>query len=102
MVEKLVSGVRQQALREIHGWAEVDDRDAIRKLYHFADFNETLGFVSRIALLAAEMRHYPELYIIENRVEIILTTHEVEAVTMKDIDLARHIDEIAPARDMRH
>jgi 4a-hydroxytetrahydrobiopterin dehydratase len=102
MAGKLVNGVRRQALREIHGWSEVDDRDAIRKSYHFADFNETLGFVSRIGMLAAEMRHYPELYIIANRVEVILTTPDVEAVTMKDVDLARQIDEIAPARDMQH
>ncbi len=31
MVDKLVNGPRRLALREIHDWAEVDERDAIRK-----------------------------------------------------------------------
>ena len=39
MVERLVGAARQAALREIHGWVEVEDRDAIRKSYHFGDFS---------------------------------------------------------------
>ena len=40
MVERLVGAARQTALREIHGWTEVEDRDAVRKSYHFGDFSE--------------------------------------------------------------
>jgi len=52
MVERLVGAARHAALREIHGWVEVEDRDAIRKSYHFGDFSEAWGFMSRMALLA--------------------------------------------------
>lgn len=102
MEGKLIGGPRQHALREIHDWSEVDDRDAIRKPFHFADFNEAFGFVSRVALLAERMDHHPELHVAYDRVEVVLTTQEVEAVTMKDIALARAIDEIAPVRDTHH
>src|SRR5207248_8210168 len=55
MVERLTGAARHTALRELHGWSEVDDRDAIRKSYHFSNFSEAWGFLSRIALAAATM-----------------------------------------------
>ena len=55
MGEKLVGAKRQAALRELRGWAEVEDRDAIRKTYHFADFDQAWGFMSRVALMAARL-----------------------------------------------
>jgi 4a-hydroxytetrahydrobiopterin dehydratase len=101
MVDKLVGAARHAALRELHGWAEVEDRDAIRKSYHFGDFSEAWGFIARIALLAEKMDHHPELFNVYNRVEIVLSTHDCEGLSERDIKLARAIDEIAPERD-RH
>ncbi len=101
MVDKLVGAARHAALRELHGWAEVVDRDAIRKSYHFGDFSEAWGFIARIALLAEKMDHHPELFNVYNRVEIVLSTHDCEGLSERDIKLARAIDEIAPERD-RH
>ena len=99
MAEKLVGAARQTALGELHGWAEVEDRDAIRKTYHFEDFNEAFGFMSRIALAAERMDHHPEWFNVYNRVEIILSTHDADGLSERDIRLARFIDRIAPARD---
>jgi 4a-hydroxytetrahydrobiopterin dehydratase len=99
MVERLVGASRHAALSEIHGWVEVEGRDAIRKTYHFADFSEAWGFLSRLALLAEKMDHHPEIFNVYNRVELILSTHEVEGLSDRDIRLARAIDEIAPERD---
>lgn len=101
MVDRLVGAARQTALRELHGWSEVEDRDAIRKSYHFGDFSEAWGFISRIALLAEKMDHHPELFNVYNRVEIVLSTHDAGGLSERDIKLARAIDEIAPERDRR-
>ena len=101
MVERLVGAARQTALREIHGWTEVQDRDAIRKSYHFGDFSEAWGFISRVALLAEKMDHHPELFNVYNRVEIILSTHEAGGLSERDIRLAHAIDEVVPERDRR-
>lgn len=99
MVEKLVGAKRQAALAELHGWVEVEDRDAIRKVFHFPDFNAAWGFMTRVALMAEKVNHHPEWFNVYNRVEVMLATHEVEGVTARDIDLARHMDEIALAHD---
>ncbi len=101
MVERLVGAARHAAIHELHGWVEVADRDAIRKSYHFGDFSEAWGFVSRIALLAEKMDHHPELFNVYNRVEIVLSTHDVEGLSELNVKLAHAIDEIAPERDRR-
>src|ERR1700759_5594738 len=98
MVAKLTGAARQTALRELKGWSEVEDRDAIRKSYHFSNFSEAWGFLSRIALYAEKMDHHPEIFNVYNRVEIILSTHDVEGLREKDIREAEAIDEIAPER----
>ena len=97
--EHLTGEARKVALRELHGWVEVTDRDAIRKTFHFADFNEAFGFMTRVALVAEKMDHHPEWLNIYNRVEVVLATHTVEGVTNLDVKLAHTMDQLAPPRD---
>jgi len=101
MVERLHGLARGAAIRQHNGWNEVEDRDAIRKTYHFGTFREAWGFMSEVALLAERMDHHPEWFNVGTRVEIILATRDVEGVTDLDIALDRTIDEIAPERDHR-
>ena len=101
MVERLVGPARHTALTEIHGWVEVEDRDAIRKSYHFGNFSEAWGFMSRMALLAEKMDHHPELFNVYNRVELILSTHDAGGLSEKDVHLAEAVDELAPERDKK-
>src|ERR1700745_1820714 len=89
MVDRLVGAARQTALRELHGWSEVEDRDAIRKSYHFSNFSEAWGFLSRIALIAEKMDHHPEIFNVYNRVEIILSTHDAGGLSERDIRLGQ-------------
>ena len=98
MVERLTGAARQAALHGLHGWSEVDDRDAIRKSYHFSNFSEAWGFLSRIALAADKMDHHPEIFNVYNRVEIILSTHDAGGLSERDIHLAQIIDELAHHR----
>ena len=95
MVERLVGAKRQTALRDLHGWAEVPERDAIRKGYHFVDFSAAWGFMTQVALAAEKMNHHPEWFNIYNRVEITLSTHDAEGVTIRDLELAKQIDRLA-------
>jgi 4a-hydroxytetrahydrobiopterin dehydratase len=99
MVDRLVGAARHAALGTLHGWSEVADRDAIRKSYHFSDFSEAWGFLSRIALIAEKMDHHPEIFNVYNRVEIVLSTHDAGGLSERDIKEAQAIDEIAPERD---
>src|SRR5438105_11155346 len=101
MVERLTGAARRTALNELHGWSEVEDRDAIRKRFHFSNYSEAWGFLSRIALVAEKMDHHPEIFNVYNRVELILSTHDAGGFSAKDVALAQAIDELAPERDRR-
>ena len=84
-----------KAIAQLSGWIEVSGRDAISKAYKFADFNAAFGFMTRVALKADKMDHHPEWSNVYNRVEVVLTTHDANGVSHKDVALAKFMDEIA-------
>ena len=98
MVEKLIGAARKAAVAELKGWTEVEDRDAVRKVFHFGTFGEAWGFMSQVALLAEKMDHHPEWFNVYNRVEVTLTTHDAGGVTARDVTLARAMDAAYRAR----
>ena len=82
-------------LGDLDGWSAVEGRDAIRKVYEFADFNAAWGFMSRVALKADQMDHHPEWFNVYNRVDVRLTTHDSGGVTALDIALAEAMNKAA-------
>ena len=56
---------------------------------------EAFGFMARVAILAEKADHHPEWFNVYNRVEILLTTHDADGLSQRDIDLALKIDVIA-------
>ena len=92
MVAKLEGNARRQALASLKGWKEAAGRDAIAKEFRFADFNQAFAFMTQIALKAERMDHHPEWSNVYNRVSVMLSTHECEGLSERDIDMARFID----------
>lgn len=84
------SSARSRFLAENPGWTL--DGEIIRTTYSFADFNEAIGFVVRIAMLAEIADHHPDIDIRWNKVSVALTTHDRGGLTTKDIALAARID----------
>ena len=83
------------AFGHLQGWNAVEGRDAIRKVYEFADFNAAWGFMARVALKAEQMDHHPEWFNVYNKVDVTLATHDAGGVTEKDVALARFMDTLA-------
>ena len=48
--------------------------------------------MTRVAMLAEKADHHPEWSNVWNRVEILLTTHDANGLTRRDIALAKAID----------
>ncbi len=80
----------REALADLDRW-ELSG-DTIRREVVFDGFLDAIAFITRIAPLAEEANHHPELTNVYNSVTIVLTTHDEGGVTDKDIDLARAID----------
>ncbi|MBA4181382.1 MAG: 4a-hydroxytetrahydrobiopterin dehydratase [Anaerolinea sp.] len=78
-------------LPAIPGWEAEGNQRLVRKLA-FRDHIEAMGFVTRLAIVAEVMDHHPDLRIVYNRVEVVLSTHDVGAVTDRDFDLAARVN----------
>lgn len=94
-MEKMNDDEIKEALAELDGWELLSDRPAIRKKFKFADFPAAWNFMDDVAGYADENSHHPEWTNIYNRVEIILTTHDVGGLSEMDFDLAAFIDAAA-------
>jgi 4a-hydroxytetrahydrobiopterin dehydratase len=68
--------------------------DQIERLLNFANFVDAMIFVNRVAELAEEEGHHPEIRVVYNRVTLILSTHDAGGLTEKDFRMARRIEEI--------
>lgn len=91
-MEKLTPAERARLLPTLDGWSLATRKDGIEKSFRFADFIEAFAFMARVALLAEKADHHPEWSNVYNRVDILLTTHDADGLSMRDIDLAKAID----------
>ena len=93
---------RSAALESLPEWKLAQGAsgcEAIARTYEFADFTEAWAFMSRTALVAEKMNHHPEWFNVYNRVNVTLTTHDVQpegGLSSKDVTLARMMDSFAP------
>lgn len=79
-----------EALQTLQGWEMKDG--AIVRMYKFKDFLESMAFVNRVAALAEEADHHPDILIRWNKVTLTLVTHSAGGLTEKDFALARATD----------
>ena len=73
----------------------MDGRDAIQKSFRFKNFVDAFGFMTRAAIWAEKWNHHPEWFNVYNRVEVTLTTHDVEGLSELDVKLAKKMDALA-------
>ncbi len=94
MSDKLEGAVRDKALADLNsrGWMLVEGRDAIEKTFKFKSFAEAFGWMSKMAILAEKMNHHPEWFNVYNRVEVVLTSHDVAGLSPRDLKLAEKMD----------
>ena len=95
MVEKLTEDERKVLYAELNEWTRVEGRDAIQRKFVFSNFNEAWGFMTRVAVEAERTDHHPEWFNVWATVDITLSTHECDGLSMRDVALARFIDKIA-------
>ncbi|KAA0186721.1 hypothetical protein HAZT_HAZT005068 [Hyalella azteca] len=77
------------------GWAVVSDRDAIKKNFNFANFNEAWSWMTAVALAAEKLDHHPEWFNVYNKVEVTWSTHDCNGLSLKDVKMAKFCDEVA-------
>jgi 4a-hydroxytetrahydrobiopterin dehydratase len=84
---------RAMSAGDLPGWRF--DRGEISKQYTLATFMDAIAFIDRIAEKAEAANHHPDLENHYNRVRVGLHTWSENAVTEKDLALAREIESVA-------
>lgn len=79
-------------LDSLPGWTR--EGDAIRKTYTLDSFPAAIAFVNRIAHVAQQADHHPDIDIRFDRVACTLSTHSEGGLTGKDFELAGSIDAV--------
>jgi 4a-hydroxytetrahydrobiopterin dehydratase len=83
----------RQRLEDVGDWER--SGDSIAREFKFADFDESIAFVNRVAGAANELDHHPDLAISWNTVKATLSTHSEGGLTENDFKLAQRMDELA-------
>lgn len=77
------------------GWEKEDSPDRIVKEFEFEDFKAAVSFVNKVAELAEEEGHHPNIYIHSyNKVKIELWTHKIAGLHENDFIMAAKIEKL--------
>ena len=82
----------REYLAVLQGWSLREDGKAIRKEYQFKNFKEVITFFNRIAQVAEEENHHPDLKMGYSRVGVELSTHALQGLSENDFILAAKFD----------
>jgi 4a-hydroxytetrahydrobiopterin dehydratase len=75
------------------GWNTNDNE--LTKKFTFKDFSACWAFASRVALLAEQQHHHPNMVIKYNELHLSLSTHDAgNTISEKDHRLAEAIDSL--------
>ncbi len=90
----LVEGEINDYLKQLApGWI-VGKGTILRREFMFEDFNRGVVFVNDIAAIADAENHHPDIGLHYNKVEIELSTHSINGLSVNDFIMAAKIDQI--------
>ena len=82
----------QKMFAELHDWMLIDGAHLLAKSFRFKDFTEAMAFVNKVAAIAEEEGHHPDLNISYRDVGLELTTHAIGGLSENDFIVAAKID----------
>lgn len=90
MAQALSDDQIESALTALSDWRLLDGK--VVRDYKFADFSEAFAFLTRVALVAEQRGHHPDIHNSWSAVRLELSSHDAGGITQRDIDLAAAID----------
>lgn len=72
------------------GW--IDSQGALERTFELPSFRDAIAFVGRVADLAEEANHHPDITISYKKVTLRWTTHSAGGLTDLDYELASRTD----------
>jgi 4a-hydroxytetrahydrobiopterin dehydratase len=94
-VDPLARDQFSQYLDQVTQWTVTDNDTKIEREFTFADFNHALAFVNKVAEIAEDEGHHPDIFMHNwNKVRITLWTHAIGGLSINDFVVASKIDRI--------
>ncbi|MFW9911328.1 MAG: 4a-hydroxytetrahydrobiopterin dehydratase [Candidatus Thorarchaeota archaeon] len=79
----------------VPGWTlQKEGIDRIEKVFKFKNFKKAMIFVNKVADIANEQDHHPDIFIHWNEVTLTLYTHAIKGLHDNDFIIAAKIDEL--------
>ena len=85
----------QRLLALVPGWQLLDDGKTLRRSHRFPDFVSTIDFVNKVAGLAEEEQHHPDIHVHSYRsLDLDLSTHSIGGLSDNDFIMAAKINRL--------
>jgi len=94
---RLDAAAVQALATSLPGWTLGADGKSISRRFKFADFHATMAYVNRLAAVANEHDHHPDMQVGYNYCEVLFTTHDAGGLTELDATCARAAQHLADA-----
>lgn len=89
----LDSALVQDFLNDHTQWEFSQEHKALERVFQFRSYMEGIHFVEKVAKIAEELNHHPQMIVDWAKVTVRANTHDAGGtVTEKDIALAMAID----------
>ncbi len=82
-----------QALTKLKGWQR--HGEALERSFEFPAFADAITFVNRVAHVAEQANHHPDITINYNKVTLALTSHDSGGITERDVKLAARLCDLS-------
>jgi len=79
-------------VNESKGWG--DSKQKLEKTFTFKEFNDSIDFVNKVAKIAEQQNHHPDITINYNKVKISITDHEKGGVSEKCRRFVKSVNEL--------
>lgn len=87
-----------ELIKETPSWFLIrDEAHKIRRMFTFKNFKEAMIFVNKVAVLAEEEGHHPDIKIVYSKVLLELFTHAVGGLSENDFIMASKINQLISA-----
>lgn len=91
-MEKLESKTIEEQLKKVSDWNLNGSK--IHRSLIFKDFNECMFYINKIANIANELNHHPEWFNVYNKLDITLTSHDINGLSNLDFIFAEKVNSL--------
>ncbi len=82
----------EEALENLHvAWSAIPGQGLVR-VFETDSFAEGVALVGKLAEVAEQLGHHPDVHLSPAEVEVTLLTHGAGGITQRDIEFAKVID----------